>query len=81
MFADATEDLEGSKYVTSSMRTPMLMEIIKILTYGSSNDEDSDEENDDAFESNDVEEGQDSTTNSKINKPINTFGLLDEVKS
>ncbi|CAI2186287.1 18095_t:CDS:2 [Funneliformis geosporum] len=78
-FADATEDLGGSKYVTNCMRTPMLMEIIKTLTTESSYDQESDEE-DDAFEINDVEEGQDSTASSKINKPINTFGLLDEAQ-
>ncbi|CAI2188300.1 3819_t:CDS:2, partial [Funneliformis geosporum] len=74
-FADATEDLGGSKYVTNCMRTPMLMEIIKTLTTESSYDQESDEE-DDAFEINDVEEGQDSTASSKINKPINTFDTL-----
>src|SRR2546430_13673440 len=30
-FADATEDLGGSSYVTNSMCTPMLVEIIKTL--------------------------------------------------
>ncbi|GBC50995.2 zinc finger BED domain-containing protein RICESLEEPER 2-like [Rhizophagus irregularis DAOM 181602=DAOM 197198] len=80
-FADATEDLGGSKYVTNSMRTLMLMEIIKTVTTDLANNQDSDEEEDDAFENNDAEEGQDSTQNSKINEPINTFGLLDKVKS
>ncbi|RGB33247.1 hypothetical protein C1646_743453 [Rhizophagus diaphanus] len=80
-FADATEDLGGSKYVTNSMRMPMLMEIIKMVTTDLANNQDSDEEEDDAFENNDAEEGQDSTQNNKINEPINTFSLLDEVKS
>ncbi|CAB5386707.1 unnamed protein product [Rhizophagus irregularis] len=80
-FADVTEDLGGSKYVTNSMCTPMLMEIIKTVTTDLANNQNSDEEEDDAFENNDAKEGQDSTQNSKINEPINTFGLLDEVKS
>src|SRR5205823_13464389 len=58
----------------------MLMEIIKTLTTDSSYDQDSDEK-ENAFESNDVEEGQDSTPNSKVNEPVNTFGLLDKIKS
>ncbi|GBC33124.2 zinc finger BED domain-containing protein 4-like [Rhizophagus irregularis DAOM 181602=DAOM 197198] len=58
-----------------------LTEIIKTVTTDLANNQDSDEEEDDAFENNDAEEGQDSTQNSKINEPINTFGLLDEVKS
>ncbi|PKK57501.1 hypothetical protein RhiirC2_797904, partial [Rhizophagus irregularis] len=62
-FADATEDLRGSKYVTNSMRTPMLMEIIKTITTDLANNQDSDKEEDDAFKNNDAEEGQDSTQN------------------
>ena len=80
VFADATEDLGGSKYVTNSMCTPMLMEIIKVVKPNSSYDQDFDEEENDAFEDNDVEEEQDSLLKSKINEPIITFGLLDEVK-
>jgi hypothetical protein len=80
-FAEATEDLGGSKYVTNSMCVPMLMEIIKTVTTDPSYNQDSDEEDDDAFESNDAEEEQDSIPNNKINEPINTFGLLDVVKS
>ena len=30
-FADATEELGGSKYITNSIRTRMLMEIIKTI--------------------------------------------------
>ena len=80
VFADATEDLGGSKYVTNSMCTPMLMEIIKVVKPNSSYNQDFDEEEDDAFEDNDAEEEQDSLLKSKINEPIITFGLLDEVK-
>ena len=40
VFADATEDLRGSKYVTNSMCTPMLMEIIKVVKPNSSYDQD-----------------------------------------
>jgi hypothetical protein len=54
-FADTTKELEGSKYVTDSMHTPILMEIIKTVTTNSScnqefQDFDFDETNDDAFE-------------------------------
>jgi hypothetical protein len=79
MFADATEDLGGSKYVTNSMRTPMLMEILKTVTTDPSYNQDFDEDEDDAFENDDAEE--EGTQNNKINEPVNTFGLLDEVKS
>ena len=61
------------------MRTPMLMEILKTVTTDSSYDQDFDEDEDDAFENNDAEE--EGTQNNKINEPINTFGLLNEVKS
>lgn len=80
-FAEVTEDLVGNKYVTNSICVLMLMEIIKTVTTGLSYNQDSDEK-DDAFESNDVEEEeQDSTLKSKINEPLNTFGLLNLVKS
>ena len=32
LFADATTELEGSKYITNSLRVWMLIEIIKTLT-------------------------------------------------
>ncbi|PKC54887.1 hypothetical protein RhiirA1_476499 [Rhizophagus irregularis] len=51
-FANATEDLEGSKYVTNSMRVPMLMEIIKTVTTDTLYNQDPDEKEDDAFEKN-----------------------------
>ncbi|RGB36266.1 hypothetical protein C1646_741816 [Rhizophagus diaphanus] len=54
-FADVTEDLGGSKYVMNSMRTLMLMEIIKTVTTDLANNQDSDEEEDDAFENNDAD--------------------------
>ncbi|PKK66921.1 hypothetical protein RhiirC2_714505 [Rhizophagus irregularis] len=67
LIADLTEVLSTFADVTEDLR--------------GTNNQDSDEEEDDAFKNNDAEEGQDSTQNSKINEPINTFGLLDEVKS
>lgn len=79
-FAEATEDLGGSKYITNSMRMPMLMEIIKTVATDLSYDQDSDETDDEAFENDNIEEEQGSS-NSKIDEPINTFGLLDKVKS
>ena len=57
VFADTTEDLGGSKYVTNSMCIPMLMEIIKVVKPNSSYDQDFDKEEDDVFEDNDAEEG------------------------
>jgi hypothetical protein len=80
IFANATEDLEGSKYVTNSMRVPMLMEIIKMVSTDTLYNQDPDEEEDDTFESNDAEEDQDSGLNNKINELTNTSGLLDVVK-
>src|SRR5256885_16218439 len=54
----------------------MLIEIIKTLTTRSLNQQTYIDEQEDAFdESNNEEENQD------INKPVITFGLLDEVKS
>ena len=78
-FADATEELGGSKYVTNSIRTRMLMEIIKTIKPNSSNNRDSDidEQGEDVFE----EEEQNLTSNDDdINEPVVTFGLLDKVK-
>ena len=76
IFADVTTELGGSNYVTSSLCVRMLIEIIKTLTTRSSNQQTYIDEQEDAFdESNNEEENQD------INKPVITFGLLDEVKS
>ncbi len=79
-FADATEDLGGSSYVTNSMCTPMLVEIIKTLGVESVNSSDGqaniDEQEEDVFENNDHEE----QTHYDINEPVSTFGLLDKVK-
>ena len=77
-FADATEELGGSKYVTNSIRTWMLMEIIKTIKPNSLDNQDSnniDEQEKDVFE----EEEQDLTSDD-INEPVITFGLLDKVK-
>src|ERR1044071_9803872 len=60
VFADTTEDIRESKYVTNSMCTPMLMEIIKVVKPNSSYNQDFDEEEDDTFKDNDAEEEQDS---------------------
>ena len=78
IFADATTELSGSNYVTSSLRVRMLIEIIKTLTTRSSNQQTYIDELEDAFnnESNE-EENQDDD----INKPVITFGLLDAIKS
>ncbi|PKB95528.1 hypothetical protein RhiirA5_436551 [Rhizophagus irregularis] len=48
-FAEATEDLEGNKYVTNSICVLMLMEIIKTVTTGLSYNQDSDEKDDVQF--------------------------------
>ncbi|CAB5195205.1 unnamed protein product [Rhizophagus irregularis] len=78
-FADATEELGGSKYITNSIRTQMLMEVIETVKPNSPNNENSvvDEREEDVFE---VVEEQNLTSNDDINEPVITFGLLDEVK-
>lgn len=75
IFADVTTELGGSNYVTSSLCVRMLIEIIKTLTTRSSNQQTYIDEQEDAFDETSEEENQD------INKPVITFGLLDEVKS
>ena len=78
IFADATTELGGSNYVTSSLRVRMLIEIIKTLTIRSSNQQTYIDEQDDAFDDgSNEEENQDDD----INKSVITFGLLDAVKS
>ncbi|EXX64721.1 hypothetical protein RirG_140090 [Rhizophagus irregularis DAOM 197198w] len=79
-FADATEELGGSKYITNSIRTRMLMEVIETVKPNSPNNENSvvDEREGNVFE---VVEEQNLTSNDDINEPVITFGLLDEVKS
>jgi len=76
IFADVTTELGGSKYVTSSLRVRMLIEIIKTLTTNNPNQHTYINEQEDAFDENN-EENQDED----INKPVITFGLLDKVKS
>jgi hypothetical protein len=75
LFAEATTELGGSKYVTNSLRVRILIEIIKTLTTNSSDNSIDIDEQEDAFED---EENQ---GNFNINEPVLTFGLLDEVKS
>ena len=73
LFADATTELGGSKYVTNSLHIRMLIEIIKTLITDSLNNY-NDNEQEDAFED---EENQKSFD---INKPILTYGLINEIK-
>ena len=82
VFAEATEVLGGNNYITNSLYIPMLMEITKTLTTNLlSYDKDSDSnEQDDVFENDDKEEEL-TNRNIIINEPVNTFGLLDKVKS
>lgn len=77
IFADVTTELGGSNYITSSLRVRMLIEIIKTLTTEFSSETYINGEDDDAFDENNEEKNQDDD----INKPVITFGLLDEVKS
>ncbi|CAB4484321.1 unnamed protein product [Rhizophagus irregularis] len=74
-FADATTELGGSKYVTSSLHSRLIIKIIKILETDSQNI--NREETGDAFD----EENQDKIPNDDINKPVNTYGLINEIKS
>ena len=64
------------------MCVPILIEIIKTLTTDLSyyQNSDNNEQKEDAFE-NDEEEEESLNRNIKINEPVNTFGLLDKVKS
>ena len=71
IFEEATTELGGSKYITNSLRVRMLVEITKILR--TSLPDNQFDENEDAFD--DIEEEDDS-----INRPLNTYSLLDEVK-
>ena len=75
IFADVTTELGGSNYVTSSLCVRMLIKIIKTLTTRSLNQQTYIDEQEDAFDESNEEQDQD------INKPVITFGLLDEVKS
>jgi hypothetical protein len=75
-FAEATTELGGSKYVTSSLHARLIIEIIKILRTSSQYTPVIDDE-DDAFH----EEIQDEAPNDDINRPVNTYGLIDEIKS
>ncbi|CAB5386644.1 unnamed protein product [Rhizophagus irregularis] len=72
LFAEATTELRGSKYVTNSLRVRMLIEIINTLTTNPSENYTNNDEQEDAFE----DEG-----NFNISEPVLTFGLLDEGKS
>lgn len=72
LFAEATTELGGSKYVTNSLRVRMLIEIINTLTTNPSENYTNNDKQEDAFE----DEG-----NFNISEPVLTFGLLDEVKS
>ncbi|CAB5181548.1 unnamed protein product [Rhizophagus irregularis] len=72
LFAEATTELGGSKYVTNSLHVRMLIEIINTLTTNPSENYTNNDEQEDAFE----DEG-----NFNISEPVLTFGLLDEVKS
>lgn len=79
LFAEATTELGGSKYITNSLRVRMLIEIIKTLTTSSLDNYINVDEQEDAFEND--EENQNSTSNFNINEPVLTFGIFDEVKS
>ncbi|PKK45074.1 hypothetical protein RhiirC2_803984, partial [Rhizophagus irregularis] len=70
-FADATTELGGSKYVTSSLHLRLIIEIIKMLETDSHR-----EETHDAFD----EENQDEIPNDDINKSVNTYCLINEIK-
>ncbi|CAI2174689.1 18403_t:CDS:2 [Funneliformis geosporum] len=77
-FANVTEDLGESNYVTDSICALMLVEIIKTLRIESTNLSDDqdfniDEQKDNVFENN---EEQNPMLNYDINEPISTFGLL-----
>ena len=75
LFAEATTELGGSKYVTNSLRIRMLVEIAKTLTTNALDNYVYIDEQEDAFE--DDERNQ----SFNINESVLTFGLLDEVKS
>ncbi|RIA84419.1 hypothetical protein C1645_832292 [Glomus cerebriforme] len=78
-FAKATEKLGRSKYVTNSIRTQMLMKIIKIIKPNSLDNQDSyniDEQEEDVFKGKE----QNLILNNDINEPVITFSLLDKVK-
>jgi len=75
-FAEATTELEGSKYVTSSLHAWLIIEIMKILRTNLQDNQIINDEEEDAFN----EEIQDEISND-INKPINTYSLIDEIKS
>ena len=75
LFAEATTELGGSKYVTNSLRVRMLVEIAKTLTTNALDNYVYIDEQEDAFE--DDERNQ----SFNINESVLTFGLLDEVKS
>ncbi|PKC05045.1 hypothetical protein RhiirA5_401155 [Rhizophagus irregularis] len=72
LFAEATTELGGSKYVTNSLHVRMLIEIINTLTTNPSENYTNNDEQEDAFE----DEG-----NFNISEPVLTFGLLDDIKS
>ena len=74
-FAEATTELGGSKYVTSSLHARLIIEIMKILRTNLQDNQVINDEEEDAFN----EEIQDEIS-IDINKPINTYGLIDEIK-
>src|SRR5687767_6201162 len=78
MFANA-KDLKGSKYITNSMHISILMKIFKTIIINLLYNQDFDEDEDNVFEINDAK--KEDIQNNKINELINTFGLLNKVKS
>jgi len=79
-FADATVELGGSSYITNSMRTQMLMEIIKTIKPNLSDDRNSDINEEEVIFEEDVFEDDQNLVSNDINEPVITFGLIDKVK-
>ena len=70
--------------MTNSMCASMLMEIIKTLRTKSANSLDNQDSNIDKQEENVFEDNNEELNpilNYNINKPVNTFGLLDKIKT
>ncbi|PKK60645.1 hypothetical protein RhiirC2_793030 [Rhizophagus irregularis] len=84
-FAELTEILEGTKYATMSYIYPGIIKLKSMFSPTINSNLDL-ETNDDAFENHQFEEVDeddepDARRKIKINTPINTFGLLDNIKS
>ena len=74
-FAEATTELGESKYITSSLYARLIIEIMKIFRTNLQDNQVINDEEEDAFN----EEIQDEISND-INKPINTYSLINEIK-